>query len=419
MGRKISSSLTRSLIVALAMILVVPIMPEPVVQRAQAASLAEQLGIDPDYMPPEMGQSDLDVYVPETGHFLTGYMLDYWRANGASTVYGNPISEPFGASNGLYSQAFERGIFQFSPHWMWTDDPAVRLMPIGQQELKDDRLSTRSDGRRTGADRRATAWQPEAGSTVRANEVANENGHVSNLTGYSLSGEFAAWYDAHEGWFYMGAPISKPHLSRGVEVQWFENGMLMLQDGVAVPAPLPRENPEKYGVDTTPIQQGGRPEYAEALFINHDNPWGVDVTRITGRKRIEISVSNQMLRAYMGDTLVLETYVSTGLPPNETEIGAFHVRIKYEQQTMSGFSNSTGEVIGLSGDGNAQSGQQWSVEDVPHILYFNYQAEAIHGAYWHNNFGNKMSHGCVNLPLDIAAFMFDFAPLGTQVDVYE
>lgn len=195
--------------------------------------------------------------------------------------------------------------------------------------------------------------------------------------------------------------------------------MLMLQDGVAVPAPLPRENPEKYGVDTTPIQQGGRPEYAEALFINHDNPWGVDVTRLTGRKRIEISVSNQMLRAYMGDTLVLETYVSTGLPPNETEIGAFHVRIKYEQQTMSGFSNSTGEVIGLSGDGNAQSGQQWSVEDVPHILYFNYQAEAIHGAYWHNNFGNKMSHGCVNLPLDIAAFMFDFAPLGTQVDVYE
>lgn len=420
MRRKLSRSLTHALIIALALILVVPIMPEPVTRRAQASSLASQLGLDPDFIPPEMGQSRLDVYVPETGHAVRGYMLDYWRANGASTVYGNPISEPFAAVNGLYSQAFERGIFQFSPYWMWTDDPAVRLMPIGQQELKEDRLATRSDGRRTGADRRAAAWRPGSENTVRANEVTNEGGRFSNLTGYSISGAFAAWYDRHEGWFYMGAPISEPHLARGVLVQWFENGMLMLRDGVPVPAPLPRENPALYGLDTTPIAQDGRPAYSESLFINHANPWGIDASQLTGRKRIEISLTEQRLRAYMGDTLVLETFVSTGLEPNETEIGAFHVRIKYEKQTMSGFSDSTGEVVGLSGDSEGQqTGEQWSVEDVPHILYFNYQAEAIHGAYWHDNFGNKMSHGCVNLPLDVAAFMFDFAPLGTQVDVFE
>jgi lipoprotein-anchoring transpeptidase ErfK/SrfK len=51
-------------------------------------------------------------------------------------------------------------------------------------------------------------------------------------------------------------------------------------------------------------------------------------------------------------------------------------------------------------------------------MYFNYDAEALHGAYWHNNFGTPMSHGCVNLPLDMATFLFNWAPLGTMVWVH-
>ena len=47
----------------------------------------------------------------------------------------------------------------------------------------------------------------------------------------------------------------------------------------------------------------------------------------------------------------------------------------------------------------------YGVENVPNVLYFSLDAEALHGAYWHNNFGNPMSHGCVNLPLDVAAFV--------------
>jgi lipoprotein-anchoring transpeptidase ErfK/SrfK len=416
----VRSLLIRALVAVLALTLLVPTLPGPTAQVASATSLADELGLDPDYIPPDMGQSALDVFVPETGHSVRGYMLDYWRANGAASVYGNPISEPFGASNGLYSQAFERGIFQFSPHWMWTDDAAVRLMPIGKQEVKESRLSTRTDGRRTGADRRVDTWTPGSESTVRANEVSNEGGRFSNLTGFSISGAFASWYDNHEGWFYMGAPISEPHNARGALVQYFENGMLMQQDGAVVPAPLPRENPGAYGFDTTPVAQDGRPEFSEALFIKHMNPAGVDVTQLTGRKRIDVSISEQMMRVYQGDTLVLETYVSTGLAPNDTEVGNFHVRIKYEKQTMAGFTDGTGEVIGLAGDGGGnQSGDRWEVSDVPNVMYINYEAEAIHGAYWHNNFGQKMSHGCINLPLETAAYMFDFAPLGTAVTVYE
>lgn len=419
MRSHVRSLFVRAILVVLALTLLAPVLPGPATPVASASSLADMLGLDPDYIPPDMGQSPLDVYVPETGHAVHGYMLDYWRANGAASVYGNPISEPFGASNGLYSQAFERGVFQFSPHWMWTDDPAVRLMPIGKQVVKEDRLSTRTDGRRTGADRRTSAWTPGSESAERTNQVTSEDGRFSNLTGFSISGAFAAWYDSHEGPFYMGAPISEPHTARGALVQYFENGMLMHQDGAVVSAPLPRERQEAFGFDTTPVAQEGRPEFSEALFIHQSNPAGVDVSRLTGRKRIEVSISEQMMRVYQGDTLVLETYVSTGLAPNDTEVGNFHVRIKYEEQTMAGFTDGTGEVVGLSGGEGDQTGDPWEVSDVPHVMYINYQAEAIHGAYWHDNFGQQMSHGCINLPLETAAFMYDFAPLGTAVTVHE
>jgi lipoprotein-anchoring transpeptidase ErfK/SrfK len=415
------SLLMKGLVALIAVMVVVPVAPAAPVQEASAASLAEELGLDPAYIPPDMGQSALDVFVPETGHSVRGYMLDYWRANGAAGVYGNPISEPFGASNGLYSQAFERGVFQFSPNWMWTDDPAVRLMPIGQQDVTESRLDTRSDGRRTGADRRSSAWRPGTQDVNRTAQVTNEGGRFSNTTGFSISGAFAAWYDSHEGWFYMGDPISEPHFDRGAQVQYFQNGILMVeQDGVVRPAPLPKENPGKYGFDATPIEQGERPVFSETLFYSHGNPSGVDPTVIPGRKRIDVSIPEQIMRVYQGDTLVLESYISTGLEPNHTEVGNFHIRIKFEQQDMSGFTSDTGEVVGL-GDAGAVEGTQtansYEVSDVPNVMYFNYDAEALHGAYWHNNFGQRMSHGCINQPLDVAAFMYDFAPLGTPVNV--
>lgn len=381
-----------------------------------AKPTAAELGIPEDHMPMFLGQTEFDAFVPETGHSVTGYMLDYWRANGAASVYGNPISQPFGASNQLYSQAFERGIFQYSPYWVYSDDATVRLMPIVKQDIEENRLETRSDGRRQAADRRSSSV-PASVDVVRANTVAAEGGRISNTTGYSISGLFGAWYDNHEGWFYLGAPVSEPMRIRGVEGQMYENGILLNQDGVVQVAPLPRENPTKYGFDTTPIDQGDRPIYSEAMFYSTWNPYGVDPSTVEGQKHIVVSISEQKFYAYQGNTLVLETYTSTGLSPNDTEIGQFHVRIKYASQTMEGFTDGSGEVISLGSEGG--EGELYSVPDVPHVMYINYQAEAIHGAYWHSNFGARMSHGCINLPLDVAAFMFEFAPLGTPVTVVE
>ncbi|MDP9358775.1 MAG: L,D-transpeptidase, partial [Chloroflexota bacterium] len=115
--------------------------------------------------------------------------------------------------------------------------------------------------------------------------------------------------------------------------------------------------------------------------------------------------------------LMSTTLVSTGLDPNLTEQGLFRIRLKYPKQDLGGFTDATGEVLGF---GDAPPGTiPYQVKDVPHVMYFNLDAEALHGTYWHTNFGQKMSHGCVNLPLDVAKWMYGWAPLGTGVWVHE
>jgi len=393
-----------------------------------AQSDGDELDLDlaPEMIPPEQGQTTRQVFIRETGHTISGIMLDYWRANGGAELYGNPISEPFAAANGFYSQAFERGIFQWRPDVAWTEDPAVRLFPAGADTAQTANRRLRADGRRAASDRRVETWRPVSESDERSADIVNGGGIVDEGSGYAISGDFLDWYTAHEGVFYLGEPISQAHRARGVTAQYFEGGVLLEADGEVWLAPLPAEHPWRYGFDTTKARQGNIPTYHERLFARVPNPGGVNVLDLSGRRRIEISISQQTLWAYQGDDLVLETYVSTGLDPNTTETGNFHVRIKVEKQDMQGFTDSSGEVVAVGDDGTnseedtIEPGQaRYEVKDVPHVMYINADAEALHGAYWHNNFGYQMSHGCINLPLDVAEFLYTWAPLGTAVTVYE
>jgi lipoprotein-anchoring transpeptidase ErfK/SrfK len=117
------------------------------------------------------------------------------------------------------------------------------------------------------------------------------------------------------------------------------------------------------------------------------------------QKTIVVSVGQQMVWAYKGDKVVLRSYVSTGRAGFDTPVGSYAVLTKLPSQTMEG-------VIG---------GEYYNVPDVPWVLYFTNSGHALHGTYWHNSFGTPMSHGCVNLPLDVAAWLYDWAPVGTRV----
>lgn len=116
-----------------------------------------------------------------------------------------------------------------------------------------------------------------------------------------------------------------------------------------------------------------------------------------GKKWIEIDISDQHLTAWQGDVPVFETTVSTGKPGYRTLPGDFHVYRKYEQTRMRGVDYDT--------------------PDVPWTMYYS-GGFAIHGAYWHNNFGAPMSHGCVNMTPGEAQILYNWAPMGTEVYVH-
>ena len=115
-----------------------------------------------------------------------------------------------------------------------------------------------------------------------------------------------------------------------------------------------------------------------------------------GRRWIEIDISDQKLTAWQGDVPVFETIVSTGKPGWRTLPGKFKVYVKYDETRMRGPGYDT--------------------PDVPWTMYYS-GGFAIHGAYWHNNFGTPVSHGCVNLRVPEAQALFEWASVGTEVIV--
>jgi len=111
------------------------------------------------------------------------------------------------------------------------------------------------------------------------------------------------------------------------------------------------------------------------------------------KKRIEVSISKQNLIAYENDRVVLETRVSTGIPshnlppgeiPTDTPKGSFHVYSKMPSKHM-GDGNLTGDP------------EAYELPGVPWVTFFAENGVALHGTYWHNNYGIQMSHGCVNM----------------------
>jgi len=108
-------------------------------------------------------------------------------------------------------------------------------------------------------------------------------------------------------------------------------------------------------------------------------------------KWIDISLSEQKLRAWEGDNLFLETLVSTGKSYTPTPEGEYRIQSKIKYTRMKG--------------GSKEKGTFYDLPNVPFTMFF-HKGYGLHGAYWHNNFGQVMSHGCVNLPIAMAEKLF-------------
>lgn len=122
-------------------------------------------------------------------------------------------------------------------------------------------------------------------------------------------------------------------------------------------------------------------------------------------KHIYIDLKNQKLYAFEGNKLIYNFLVSTG-KWGRTPTGDFRIWIKLRYTRMTG--------------GNSALGTYYDLPNVPYTMFF-YNSSVpksmgygIHGAYWHNNFGHPMSHGCVNMREEDVAQIFAWADPVTQ-----
>lgn len=125
------------------------------------------------------------------------------------------------------------------------------------------------------------------------------------------------------------------------------------------------------------------------------------------RKWIDLSIYHQTLVAYEGRKAVFATLVSTGrggMGDPETESatprGTFMIYAKHVSATM---------------DGEDDAADSYSLLDVPFVQYF-HKGFALHGTYWHDDFGKVRSHGCVNLAAYDAAWLFEWTDPQVSAD---
>lgn len=112
-----------------------------------------------------------------------------------------------------------------------------------------------------------------------------------------------------------------------------------------------------------------------------------------GERWIHVDLAEQVLVAYEGDRPVLATLVSSGKPGFGPPLGLFRVHKKHATVTMAGPDPDAGT---------------YTVEEVPWTMYY-WGSFALHGAYWHDEFGQVRSHGCTNLPPVDAHWLFHWS----------
>ena len=133
----------------------------------------------------------------------------------------------------------------------------------------------------------------------------------------------------------------------------------------------------------------------EALALSSGAVLGTN----TDGRWIEIDLSDQKLFAHNGGSIDYEFLISSGKwAPTPT--GEFRIWIKLKYTKMEG--------------GRKDNNTYYYLPNVPYVQYF-YQGYGIHGAYWHNNFGQPMSHGCINMAIPDAEKLFYWtSPVLTQ-----
>jgi lipoprotein-anchoring transpeptidase ErfK/SrfK len=136
------------------------------------------------------------------------------------------------------------------------------------------------------------------------------------------------------------------------------------------------------------------------VIPSNDPPVGVD----NGRW-IEVNLKDQTIAVYDQSQMVFASMIASGIEPFWTRPGLFQIYQKLDSTPMRGAFE-------------ADRSDAYYLEDVPWTMYYD-KARALHGAYWHNGFGTPRSHGCVNMSVGDARWLYDWAREGDWVYVWD
>lgn len=322
------------------------------------------------------------VYFSPSGHHLSNRsgFLDFWRANGQLLIFGYPITEEI-IENGRVVQYFERARFEYFPEMVGTPFQ-VQLGLVGKEVLTGDMFTAVPD--------------PMDGTPYFGE------------TGHTLYGEFLGFWEKHGGLATFGFPVSEEYADNGRIIQYFERARFeyfpedmdgfyrsMEYSGILLNTlyevrltDLGRWLVQARGIDTSSVPQiAGAPEWSPALWERH----------------IEVNLSTQWLTAYEDGLPVYYAPVATGRDGFNTPAGNFAVYYKTSMQDMRG----------------SAGGETWYVPNIPWVMYV-VGGVALHGTYWHNAFGTgeRRSHGCINLGMDDAQWLYEWADIGTSVSIH-
>ncbi len=163
----------------------------------------------------------------------------------------------------------------------------------------------------------------------------------------------------------------------------------------STPSPTPSFTPTNTPTNTPTSTPTPPPTHTLRPIVVEQAEKPVSVGK--GERWIDVNLSEQRTYAYEGDQIVNSFIVSTGTWQHPTVTGQFSVYVKYRSAPMRG--------------------PGYYLPGVPYIMYF-YKGYGLHGTYWHNNFGTPMSHGCINLRTEDAAWLFNWASVGTLVNIH-
>ena len=141
-------------------------------------------------------------------------------------------------------------------------------------------------------------------------------------------------------------------------------------------------------------------KYVAKVTPNPEPPKGVD-----NQRWIDINLYEQTLAVYDKRQLVFATIIASGSDPFWTRPGLFQIYNKLDTTPMTGAFE-------------ADRSDAYYLEDVPWTMYFD-EARALHGAYWRAKMGYPQSHGCVNLAVGDARWLFEWAQNGDWVYVWD